>query len=194
MRVIGITGGIGSGKSTASSILSRLGVKIIEADKISRYIMKKGYRAFDEVVDYFGDEILDKQGEIVRKRLADIVFKNEKKLEVLNNITHKYISKEIVKKIKKCDIEDSVVVDAAIPLKNGFLDVSDEIWFITADIDIRIERVIERSNLTYGKVIDIIKMQPDDDYYYFISDITIYNNGNYNELEEKVKNAFKQRW
>jgi dephospho-CoA kinase len=191
LKVIGVTGGIGSGKTTVSNILSSLGAKVIEADKISRDIMRKGHRVFDEIVDYFGEDILDEKGELVRRKIADIAFNSEEKLKALNDITHKYISIEIKNEIKKCNNEDTVVVDAAIPLENGFIDVSDEIWFVTADRDIRIDRVMERNNLTYSKVMDIIKIQPDDDYYISISDIIIYNNGNYKELEEKVKKAYK---
>ncbi|NLI58429.1 MAG: dephospho-CoA kinase [Clostridium sp.] len=192
MKVIGVTGGIGSGKTTVSNILSSLGAKVIEADKISRDIMRKGHRVFDEIVDYFGEDILDEKGELVRRKIADIAFNSEEKLKALNDITHKYISIEIKNEIKKCNNEDTVVVDAAIPLENGFIDVSDEIWFVTADRDIRIDRVMKRNNLTYSKVMDIIKIQPDDDYYISISDIIIYNNGDYKELEEKVKKVYKK--
>lgn len=191
MRILGVTGGIGSGKTTVSNILSSLGAKVIEADKISKDIMRKGHRVFDEIVDYFGEDILDEKGELIRRKLGDIAFKSEEKLKALNDITHKYISKEIKDKIKKCDKADTVVVDAAIPLKDGFLDVCDEIWFVTADKEIRIKRVMERNNLSYSKVVDIIKIQPDDYYYISISDIIIYNNGDYKELEEKVKYAYK---
>ena len=192
MKVIGVTGGIGSGKTTVSNILSSLGAKVIEADKISRDIMRKGHRVFDEIVDYFGEDILDEKGELVRRKIADIAFNSEEKLKALNDITHKYISIEIKNEIKKCNNEDTVVVDAAIPLENGFIDVSDEIWFVTADRDIRIDRVMKRNNLTYSKVMDIIKIQPDDDYYISISDIIIYNNGDFKELEEKVKKVYKK--
>jgi dephospho-CoA kinase len=192
LKVIGVTGGIGSGKTTVSNILSSLGAKVIEADKISRDIMRKGHRVFDEIVDYFGEDILDEKGELVIRKIADIAFNSEEKLKALNDITHKYISIEIKNEIKKCNNEDTVVVDAAIPLENGFIDVSDEIWFVTADRDIRIDRVMKRNNLTYSKVMDIIKIQPDDDYYISISDIIIYNNGDYKELEEKVKKVYKK--
>ncbi|HAA42704.1 MAG TPA: dephospho-CoA kinase [Ruminiclostridium sp.] len=190
MKVIGVTGGIGSGKTTVSGILSSLGAKVIEADKISREIMKKGHKVFDEVVDFFGEDILDEKGEIIRAKLRDIAFESEEKVKALNDITHKYISIEIKNKIKKCAKEDTVVVDAAIPLENGFLDVSHEIWFVTADIDTRIKRVMKRNNLTYSEVMDIIKMQPDDNYYISISNIIIYNNGSYKELEERVKSIY----
>ena len=192
MKVIGVTGGIGSGKTTVSNILSSLGAKVIEADKISRDIMRKGHRVFDEIVDYFGEDILDEKGELLRRKIADIAFNSEEKLKALNDITHKYISIEIKNEINNLDNEDTVVVDAASPLENGFIDVSDEIWFVTADRDIRIDRVMKRNNLTYSKVMDIIKIQPDDDYYISISDIIIYNNGDYKELEEKVKKVYKK--
>ena len=68
----------------------------------------------------------------------------------------------------------------------------DEIWLVTADKEIRIKRVMERNNLSYSKVVDIIKIQPDDYYYISISDIIIYNNGDYKELEEKVKKVYKK--
>ncbi len=100
MKVIGVTGGIGSGKTTVSNIPS-LGAKVIEADKISRDIMRKGHRVFDEIVDYFGEDILDEKGELVRRKIADIAFNSEEKLKALNDITHKYISIEIKNEIKK---------------------------------------------------------------------------------------------
>ncbi|TYQ13334.1 UNVERIFIED_CONTAM: dephospho-CoA kinase [Acetivibrio alkalicellulosi] len=193
MRVIGITGGIGSGKSTVSKILSGFGAKVIEADEIAKGIMVKGEKAFSEVVDYFGDQILDLSGQIDRKKLASIVFVDKDKLNALNQITHKYVSVNILKLIDKYKDEKTVVVDAAIPIKKGFIDVSDEIWVVTANKELRIKRVMKRSGLTYSEVLERINSQLEDDYYLSISDIIIYNDGTYEELENKVINIYN-RW
>ena len=105
MKIIGVTGGIGSGKSTVSSMFRQFGAEIIDADEISRNVAKKTGSAFFEVVENFGLEILLENGEIDRKKLGQIVFSDKNKLVVLNEIIHKYVFCEMEKRIKESKAE-----------------------------------------------------------------------------------------
>jgi dephospho-CoA kinase len=189
LRIIGITGGIGSGKSTVSRILRDLGAKVIDADRIAREIVFKGGIALQELVDYFGIEILDDSGELDRKKLSEIVFTDIEKLEVLNTITHKYIIDRIYKEVDSAREEglwDIVVVDAPIPIKSGFLDVADEIWVVSADKESRIKRVMERSGYTHDEAVNRINSQLKDEEYTRIADQVIHNEGSIEDLEKDV--------
>lgn len=190
MRIIGVTGGIGSGKSTVSKILASLGAQVIDADVLARQIVQKGQKALEEIVNYFGEVVLDSEGNLDRKKLSGIVFKDKKKLEALNSITHKYIAGKIIEEIKKIKEDETVVVDAPIPIEHGFIDVVDEIWTVIADKEVRIKRVMERSGLTYNEVEDRINSQLSDEFYLSISDRVIVNNGSIEELRLQVEKYF----
>ncbi|HPU41404.1 dephospho-CoA kinase [Acetivibrio clariflavus] len=190
MRIIGVTGGIGSGKSTVSKILASFGAQVIDADVLARQIVQKGQKALEEIVNYFGEAVLDSEGNLDRKKLSGIVFKDKKKLEALNRITHNYIAEKIIEEIKKIKEDETVVVDAPIPIEHGFIDVVDEIWTVIADKEVRIKRVMERSGLTYNEVEDRINSQLSDEFYLSISDRVIVNNGSIEELRLQVEKYF----
>ena len=190
MRIIGVTGGIGSGKSTVSKILASFGAKIIDEDVLARQITQKGQKALEEIVNCFGEAILDSEGNLDRKMLSKIVFKDKQKLEALNRITHKYVAEKIIENLKKINNNEIAVVDAPIPIEHGFIDVVDEIWAVVAHKDVRIKRVMERSNMTYNEVEDRINSQLSDEFYKSISDVVIENNGSIEELEQQVKKYY----
>lgn len=193
VRVIGVTGGIGSGKSTVSRILYDLGARVIDADLIAREVTSKSGKAYEEILDYFGREILDEKENIDRKKLAGIVFKHFDKLKVLNRITHKYITENILKtleRLKNDDESDVVVIDAPIPIEHGFIDVTDEIWVVTADIETRVKRIMERNGFTREEALNRINSQWKNEDYLKIADEVIYNNGSIEELEKTVVKLF----
>ncbi len=190
MRIIGVTGGIGSGKSTVSKMLASFGAQIIDADMLAKQIVEKGQKALEEIVECFGDEILDLEGNLDRKELSGIVFKDKQKLEELNRITHDHVAKRIIEKIDSLNKIEIAVVDAPIPIEHGFLDVVDEVWVVIADREVRIKRVMERSGLTYNEVEDRINAQLSDDYYKSISEVVIVNNGSVEELRQQVKKYY----
>ena len=99
MIIIGLTGGTGSGKTTVASMCIELGAYVIDADLVARKIVQKGTPALKEIVSYFGCDILLLSGELDRKKLGRIVFSDKGKLRMLNDITYKYITKEIEKEI-----------------------------------------------------------------------------------------------
>lgn len=186
MRVIGVTGGIGSGKSTVSKILASFGAHIIDADILARQIVEKGQKALEEIVNNFGETILDSEGNLDRKKLSGIVFKDKQKLEQLNKITHNHVAQKIIEELNNLKDSEIAVVDAPIPIEHGFIDVVDEIWVVVADKEVRIKRVMERSGLTYNEVEDRINSQLSDEFYKSISDIVVINNGSFEELKQQV--------
>lgn len=195
MKIIGITGGIGSGKSTVARIVYRLGARIIDADIMARKVVKKGSPALQEITGEFGAEVLNANGALNRRRLAGLVFGDSQKIDKLNGITHRYISAEINNKIRRMRANEKneyVVLDAALPIKKGFLDVSDVIWAVISDKKSRIERVMEKTEMTRDEVIARIEAQPGDNEYIKIADAVIENNGTFEELEQKVAKLFMQ--
>lgn len=195
MKVIGVTGGIGSGKSTIAKILFDLGASIIDADKIAREITAKGQPIMEEIVGYFGTGVQDEEGELDRKKLSEIVFADSKKLKVLNSITHKYIADKIKDELNKLEEAKAkiVVLDAPLPVENGFLDVVDESWVVVANRDIRIKRIMERSNITAEEALARIKMQKSDEEYLKIADEVINNDGSVEELEKSIAKLYIQK-
>lgn len=193
LRVIGVTGGIGSGKSTVSKILFELGAQVIDADVIARDIIRKGQRAYNDIIDYFGAGILDKNKEIDRKKLAAEVFNNKEKIEALNSITHKSVARVIIEKLEDFKKKyETIVIDAPIPIEHGFLDIANEVWVVVSDREKRIERVMKRSGLTYDEVVERINAQLSDDHYSGLADLIIRNDGTYEELEKNIKRTLSR--
>ncbi|SHM55984.1 dephospho-CoA kinase [Caldanaerovirga acetigignens] len=162
MRVIGLTGGIASGKSTVSKMLREKGAYIIDADEIAKEIVKPGKPAWEDIVRHFGKEILDESGNILRKKLAKIVFSDEKELSVLNRITHPRIVEEIKRQLEECKKrnEKIVVIDAALLLEIGLDVLVEEVWVVAVDEKTQIERLIKRENyISYAEAVERIRAQ-----------------------------------
>jgi len=150
-HVIGLTGGIASGKSTASSILKELGAIIIDADEVARKIVGKGRPALDEVKQYFGEKIILEDGNLNRKKLGSIVFSNHDLLKKLNEITHPYIIKEIINEInwyKKTDNDHVIILDAALLIEMKLTHLVDEIWLISIPEEVQLNRLMQRENIS----------------------------------------------
>lgn len=196
MKIIGVTGGMGSGKSTVSRILLDLGAYVIDADRVAKQVLTKGSEALSELAGYFGAEIISEQGEPDTAKIAEIAFGNREMTEILNKVTHKYILEEIARRLEALKEQGEnyiVVLDVPIPVEHGFLDVVDEVWVVTADKEKRIQRVMERSSLSYDDVIKRMDMQPDDSYYKSLADEIIENDGSVEELEKKIAVLFVQK-
>ncbi|QNU68363.1 dephospho-CoA kinase [Ruminiclostridium herbifermentans] len=190
--VLGVTGGIGSGKSTVCKILSDLGAEIIDADVISRQIVMPGENALIELINTFGKDIVDDFGQLKRKRLSEIVFEDRDKLQKLNSIMHKHVARIIQARVNELTMQKSriIVIDAPIPIKTGFLDLCDKVWTVSAQMELRIDRIIKRSGLTYNEALSRIKSQISDEEYISIANTVIYNDGDYLKLKEEVQNEF----
>jgi dephospho-CoA kinase len=200
LKIIGVTGGIGSGKSSVARILKDLGAAVIDADVLAKSVISAGGKAFDELVGYFGEEIVGDDGELDRKKLAAAVFSDTEKLKTLNAITHKYIADKIydtAEILKSTGKWDTIVIDAPIPIEKGFADLADEIWVVTAERETRIRRAMERSGYTYDEVSARIDSQMSEDEYLRLADEVIRNDDSIEELERAVVRLFlskKQKW
>ena len=179
-KVTRLCGGGGSGKSTAAMFFAKKGAKTIDADEISHIIIKKGGRAFEEIVDAFGKNILGEDGEIIRANLGKIVFSDAKQLDKLNKIMHKYIAQEI-----KAQICGGIcVIDAALPDTFGIN--ADITIAVTAREDTRIKRITARDAITEAEAKNRINSQISDEEYKLYADITVDNSGDEKEFESKI--------
>lgn len=145
-----------------SAILRQKGAYIIDADEIAREIVKPGKPAWKEIVEYFGSDILNEDGSIRRKKLARIVFSDEKKLAVLNRITHPRIVEEIKKELEACKErhEKVVVIDAALLLEIGLDVLVDEVWLVSVDEKTQVKRLMERErSISYTEALKRIRAQ-----------------------------------
>ncbi|MGB9678730.1 MAG: dephospho-CoA kinase [Thermoanaerobacteraceae bacterium] len=189
MEVIGLTGGIGSGKSTVSKILKRLGAVIIDADIVSREIMSKGNVAYNMIVKYFNEDILLADGEINRKKLGNLVFADKESLKKLNDITHPEIIKKIKEKIKEERLKShqkAIILDAALLIEMEMHKLVDEVWLVVVDSKTQIKRVMERDKITYEDAVNRIKSQmPLEDKMKY-ADFIINNCKDFKAIEKQV--------
>lgn len=183
LKVIGITGGSGSGKSIVSHYFKRERVRVIDADEVARYVVRKGTPCLRELTQSFGKEILNKDGTLNRKLLGHMVFSDEGKLALINEITHKYITEEILERINKTEDIDGAVIDAAALLECDLHKYCTAIIAVVAERDLRILRIARRDKISKKDAAERIDAQHPNSYYANAADFVIYNNGNLNELE-----------
>ena len=143
--VIGLTGGVGAGKSTVLGYLAdHYGARVIEADRVAHLLQQPGGDCYDAIVNCFGREILFPDGKINREILGRIVYTDQEQLKVLNGIVHPavktYIIEAIAQEQKKADVP-FVTIEAALLLEDGYDRICDEIWYIYADEAARTKRL-----------------------------------------------------
>ena len=161
---IGLTGGIATGKSTVSNILKQVGIKVIDADLISREILEPYKEGWYEVVGYFGNEFVNDDFTIKRKKLADRVFNNAEDLVKINSLLHPIIIDKIKQKVEEYDKAGVkiVFIDAPLLFETGIDEDCNEVWLLVCGIDEQIRRIMKRDNLTYEQAENIINNQMSD--------------------------------
>ncbi|MGD1986209.1 MAG: dephospho-CoA kinase [Desulfobacterales bacterium] len=162
MQVIGLTGGIATGKSAVSAILSEAGAFIIDADRIARAVVKKGLPAYREIVAQFGIEVLLPDGEINRNMLGDIIFNDHQKKQLLNSIVHPHVNQEVnrqIKKIQKTHPKSIVILDIPLLFEAAMhTDLSDVI-VVYAPEHIQIKRLVQRDHLSEADALARVQSQ-----------------------------------
>jgi dephospho-CoA kinase len=193
MKVIGLTGGIGSGKSTVARYLAGLGAAVMELDKTGHEVLKSGGQAFKRVVNEFGEEILNSRGEIDRARLAKIVFKDPEALARLNRITHPAIDKIIDERLAEYRRQGVkvVVLEAAAMLEAGKAGQADEIWATTAPEATVLRRLGERSGYSRAESRARIRSQMSDEERIKRADVVIDTGGSLDEVKARVKKEWR---
>lgn len=189
MKIIGLTGGIGTGKSTVSSYLAQKGCYIIDADKISREMTMKGAPALDDILEVFGKSYFDEEGNLNRKKLGDLVFREPaEKVKLEKIITQRVIKQthETIEYLAKSGFKGIVVVDAPLLFECGMEKIVDESWLVTAALEKRIERIIERDGLTKEQILARISNQMSQDMQEKLSNYIIDNSGSVDELKKEI--------
>jgi dephospho-CoA kinase len=188
MLIIGMTGGIGSGKSEASKIFASLNIEVIDLDKISREITEKDHEAIEEIKTLLGQSLFNKENELDRKKLRDLIF-SDKNLKIkLENILHPKILAEVKKKLSVFSDEPYVVID--IPLlfeTNQYVPLISRTLVIDCELSNQIERARKRDGMEIAMVQSIISQQVDRNTRIQRGDDVILNDGSIDSFEDSIK-------
>lgn len=194
MKVIGLTGGVACGKSVVASMFRELGATIIDADQVSRLVVEPAQPAWEEIVERFGEEVLNPDETINRSRLGEIVFRDEEKREELNRITHpKIIEKirELIDEHRKKGVEIIIVEAALIVEKGGMKPIISDLIVVTADEETQIKRFTQRLELSREEALIRIKSQMPISEKIKHATYVIDNSGSLEETRERVKKVWE---
>jgi len=189
LLLLGVTGGIASGKTTVANMLEDLGVPIIDFDLLSRQVVEPGQPAFKDITDYFGDGVIDKNGTLDRKRLSTIVFRNPAKRKILEGITHPRIVEAFVRQIKEMAEKDPHgIVQVVIPLlfEVNLTHLVHKVLVVYISPDKQIERLTKRDKISHKEAENILKAQMPIDQKVAKADFVIHNEGNIDETRKAV--------
>ena len=194
MFVIGLTGGIGTGKTSVSNILSSLGASMINADKIGHKIYEPNSEGWMEVVNAFGKEILNENQEIDRKKLGSIVFKDKKYLDQLNSITHPRIYSEIESELQPLSNNNVTVsvVEAALLIEAKWTSLADQVWVTVSNENIIYKRLEKRDGLNIEAIKARISSQMSTKEKLKFADVIIKNDSIIKDLEKEVQYYWKK--
>ncbi len=191
MKIFGLTGGSGTGKTTVGSIFTEHGIYVARADESARRVEAAGTQCYDELVAMFGDGILRGDREIDRRALADIVFSDKKKLKILNRITHHYIKYDIIRELRGRDCP-LAAIDGAVIIGGPVQELCEFMVTVETPVGERIRRITQRDGLTEDEARIRITAQPDDDFYRKHARFVIVNNGGYDELRANTERVIEK--
>ncbi|RKM57559.1 dephospho-CoA kinase [Butyrivibrio sp. CB08] len=200
-NIIGITGGVGAGKSTILSyIQDNFNAMVIYSDQVANDIKKKGYPAYDELVALLGPEVLGEEGEIDKGKMAEAIFKDKTLLDKVNNVLHPAVNTFIINIIDSERAKgelDFVIVEAALLIENGYKDIVDELWYVYADEDIRRQRLKASRGYSDEKIDGILSKQLSDAEFREHCDFVIDNSRSEEEAYKQIDNKlgeWKKKW
>ena len=189
--IIGITGSSGPGKSTVCEILEAYyKVTIINADKVARKLSKRGTNYVIDIISKFGKSIVDENGELKRRKLAEIIYNDPKKREELNKCTFKYIKKEIERQIKKAQT-DTIIIDAPLLFESELNKICDKVIGVISNRELQIERIVARDDIDYEDAEKRLNAQQTNEFYMNKCDAIIENNNNLKSIKENVEKIAK---
>ena len=193
MKIIGITGGIGGGKSSILNFISSHYIaEIYYADEIARELELPGTIVYDRLVSIFGEDILENDFDhaIDKKKFAQVLYSNKANLDKANMIIHPAVENYLIEKMRaavKMHETELFFIEAALLIENGYNDIVDEMWYIYADNDTRIKRLMEDRGYTKKKAISIMESQLSDKDFRDNSDVIIDNSGDLKTACDQVK-------
>ena len=195
MHVIGLTGGIGTGKTSVADMLSELGAAVVDADKVGHEAYRPGADAWQAVVDAFGRGILTEDGEIDRKSLGAIVFGDPAELAKLNSIMHPRMYRMMEERLEelRSDGCKSAVIEAALLIEADWQPLTDEVWVVTAPEDDAVMRTATRSGLSEDAVRARIASQMSQAERVQLADAVVENDGTQEDLRRTVTETWNRR-
>lgn len=194
LKIIGVTGGCGTGKSTVAKMLEERGGHVIDADAITKELQKKGAVCYMKIKEWLGEDYLLPDGELDRKKIAELVFSDSEARKKINQIVHTEVAKEIKKKVselQKNEKEGFIVLDVPIPVEKGFLDTADVVWSVISNSDLRVERLVARMGISEEDAEARINSQPSNSEYEAIADRVLENEEDLEYLKKQVDNALE---
>ncbi len=196
VKIIGLTGNIASGKSSVADMFEKLGAKIIDADRVARSVVEPQKPAWKEIVEKFGSGVLNSEGAVDREKLGEIVFNDDDKRCLLNDITHPKILEEIKELIESTRNEENriVIIEAALIVeKGGWLrEIVQSLIVVSANEESRIERLMERNGYTRDEALSRISSQMPSAEKEKHGDFIIDNSGSPEATKSQVLNIWKE--
>lgn len=192
-KVIGLTGGIASGKSTVSELLSVFGFKVVDADKAAREAVKKGSKGLAQVREVFGDEAIDENGEMNRRYMGDLVFNHPEKRLELNAIIHPIV-RDIMEEEKQEYLKQgyNVIMDIPLLFENELENTVDEVWVVYTSESIQMDRLMQRNNLSLEDAKARVYSQISIDKKSRMADHVIDNLGDNLELKQNLERLLEE--
>lgn len=195
MKVIGITGGVGCGKSTVMDFVAReYDAEVLKADSVGHLLMEPGMPCYVRMVEHFGEKILNPDKTINRPAVAAIVFADEKELAVQNGIMHPEIRKYILQSIEEARIcrKKYCFVEAALFFEDHYDDFCDEVWYIYADAAVRQERLAESRGYSTQKIQEIMEQQMTEEEFRRRTSFTVDNSGSPEKTEQQIRERMQK--
>ncbi len=192
-KILGITGGIGSGKSEVLRILQEeYGAEVIKADVVAHELMEPGQEVYRQVIAAFGREILHPDGRIDRSLLGRLVFGREEKRQLLNRLTHPAVKQEILRRI--ADSRTAfLVIEAALLLEEHYEEICEEIWYVYADQETRFARLADSRGYTRKRAQAIMDRQLSEDDWRKRCQATVDNSGSLEQLRTELARLLQER-
>jgi dephospho-CoA kinase len=191
--VVGLTGGIGSGKSTVAEMLADRGAHVIDADRVAHEVYAPSTLGFERIVERFGDSVIGEDGSIDRAALGAVVFRDPEALAELNAIVHPLVRAEVATRIAEivADDPDSVIViEAALMTETGWSGGAGRLWTVLADPDVVLHRLVGLRGMDPEEVTRRVRSQADNEARRRSATRVLENNGSLMDLEAQVQEAW----
>lgn len=189
MKVIGLTGGIGTGKSTVSAYLKQKNIPVVDADQIAREITAPGSPVLDDIRALLGDDVFFEDGTMDRQKVASIIFSNQEILSAYEALTTAEAVRRCISELdeyRQQGIYDMAVLDAPLLFECGLESQTDEDWVVDADLEVRISRVMARDGISRQAIMDRIHRQMSSEKKRELADFVIDNSGSLDELHVQI--------
>ncbi len=189
--LIGLTGGSGTGKSLVAREFEKNNIEIIDCDLLARKVTEPKSPSLTAIAKAFGDEYINENGELIRKKLGSLVFSDKNALNKLNEILNEYIREELNLAIANAS-SPIICLDAPLLFEYSLDGICDYVVSVLADKSLRLKRIVSRDFITIEDAENRVNSQPNDEFYLEKSDFVIYNNGTLNELSLEAKKIIEQ--